>query len=725
MPGRTSRYREDVPFKPQFYPPSYDLKQAEARSRVFGIEHVPVLRPTVEQFNDPLSYIESLREIGERYGAVKIVPPPGWSPPCAIDPEKFRVATRLQRLNQMNGRTRSTVNYMESLMTFHEQQGQVFTDLPSINQRPIDLFKLKKEVAGMGGFDAVTQDKRWGDIGAKLGFNHSHAPSLANQVKTAYRKWILPFEEHIQRSLANAARKKKAAEQQRSQRRERRARDDDSDTEQPADSAKGQSVEGTLCSVCEEACVETGAARDDTITCDCCSGVYHIACLDPPPKVWRQDWFCAKCLADSVENFGFEDGGEYSLLEFAHTANRWKEHYFDMDLPGGGPAGVSEDDVEREFWRLVEDPYNEVEVEYGADLHATIHGSAFPTLDKQPDSPYASHPFNLNNLPTIAPSLLSHLNVNISGMMVPWVYVGHCFSTFCWHVEDHWAYAVNYVHLGETKTWYIVPEWGADMFEAAMRRAVPELFEKTPDLLFHLTTMLSPQFLKKEGVPVYAIDQRAGEFTVTWPRAYHCGFNHGFNVAEAVNFAPPDWLPAGRKCVERYRDYQRTPVFCHDELVIRVALKDSQASGMDKATFKYLQAELQAVLKKEVALRKIVQQCYPDVHSEEDNPWDSTSAAVRKKSTDDDEAIRCHECRSYVYLSYVVCGKGQRCPSSAGTAPVTAVKKEGDDQKESKPRYGAGRVGLVSADQMASQRKVCLSCIDKVQFVLASSSLSC
>jgi histone demethylase JARID1 len=225
--------------------------------------------------------------------------------------------------------------------------------------------------------------------------------------------------------------------------------------------------------------------------------------------------------------------------------------------------------------------------------------------------------------------------------------------------------------------------------------------------------MLSPQYLKKEGVPVYAIDQRAGEFTVTWPRAYHCGFNHGFNVAEAVNFAPPDWLPAGRKCVERYRDFQRTPVFCHDELVIRVALQDSQTSGMDQRTFRWLQAELQAVLRKEVALRKAVQLTFPDVNSEEDNPWDSTSAMVKKRVNEDDEAIRCHSCHSYVYLSYVVCGKGDRCPvarSNAGHSPAPGVKKEVDDSKK---RYGNGRIGLDSGDA-ASTRKVCLSCIDQV-----------
>ena len=44
------------------------------------------------------------------------------------------------------------------------------------------------------------------------------------------------------------------------------------------------------------------------------------------------------------------------------------------------------------------------------------------------------------------------------------------------------------------------------------------------------------------GVPIFRTDQHAGEFVITLPRAYHTGFNQGFNFAEAVNFAPPDWV---------------------------------------------------------------------------------------------------------------------------------------------------------------------------------------
>lgn len=77
-----------------------------------------------------------------------------------------------------------------------------------------------------------------------------------------------------------------------------------------------------------------------------------------------------------------------------------------------------------------------------------------------------------------------------------------CFSTFCWHNEDHWSYSINYLHWGEAKTWYGVPGDGAEKFEHAMKQVAPELFDSQPDLLHQLVTICNPNILMKAGVPV-------------------------------------------------------------------------------------------------------------------------------------------------------------------------------------------------------------------------------
>lgn len=38
-----------------------------------------------------------------------------------------------------------------------------------------------------------------------------------------------------------------------------------------------------------------------------------------------------------------------------------------------------------------------------------------------------------------------------------------------------------------------------------------------------------------------------GEFMISRAAAYHSGFNFGFNIAEAVNFAVADWIPVAKK----------------------------------------------------------------------------------------------------------------------------------------------------------------------------------
>jgi len=51
----------------------------------------------------------------------------------------------------------------------------------------------------------------------------------------------------------------------------------------------------------------------------------------------------------------------------------------------------------------------------------------------------------------------------------------------------------------------------------------------------------------ENGIRVVKNVHNENEFMISRAAAYHSGFNFGFNIAEAVNFALSDWLKIGPK----------------------------------------------------------------------------------------------------------------------------------------------------------------------------------
>jgi histone demethylase JARID1 len=93
--------------------------------------------------------------------------------------------------------TRANLNYLDQLAKFHKQHGHSLTRFPSVDKRPLDLFKLKKAVETRGGFERVCKQKKWAEIGRDLGYSGKIMSSLSTSLKNSYQKWLHPYEQYL------------------------------------------------------------------------------------------------------------------------------------------------------------------------------------------------------------------------------------------------------------------------------------------------------------------------------------------------------------------------------------------------------------------------------------------------------------------------------------------------------------------------------------------------
>ena len=203
------------------------------------------------------------------------------------------------------------------------------------------------------------------------------------------------------------------------------------------------------------------------------------------------------------------------------------------------------ENLEQDYWDMVENRKREFRVEYGNDVDTETFGSGFPLSERGRSLLGSNHPekaklpdpkfdtadyyketwWNLNNIPWTPDSVLRHVKVGINGINVPWMYYGSLFTSFCWHNEDNYLYSINYHHKGAPKQWYGVPGTKKDAsgLESVFKRYLSMKMRDVPDLLHHITTQFSPRLLQNAQVPIYKLLQHEGEYVVTFPRAFHGG----------------------------------------------------------------------------------------------------------------------------------------------------------------------------------------------------------
>ncbi|XP_039999500.1 lysine-specific demethylase 4A-like isoform X2 [Xiphias gladius] len=212
-----------------------------------------------------------------------------------------------------------------------------------------------------------------------------------------------------------------------------------------------------------------------------------------------------------------------TVREFRKVSNSDKfcsPHYDDFE------------ELERKYWKNV--TFNPPI--YGADVNGTLYD---PEVKE----------WNICHLDTILDTVEHESGITIEGVNTPYLYFGMWKTTFAWHTEDMDLYSINYLHFGEPKSWYCVPPEHGKRLERLAKGFFPGSAQNCEAFLRHKMTLISPSILKKYGIPFEKITQEAGEFMVTFPYAYHAGFNHGFNCAESTNFATERWIEYGKQAV--------------------------------------------------------------------------------------------------------------------------------------------------------------------------------
>ncbi|KAM9482803.1 uncharacterized protein kdm4aa isoform 3-T3 [Clarias gariepinus] len=194
------------------------------------------------------------------------------------------------------------------------------------------------------------------------------------------------------------------------------------------------------------------------------------------------------------------------------------------------PRYADFDELERKYWKnlTLNSPL------FGVDVNGTLY---------DPDVSV----WNIGHLNTILDTVEKESGIKIEGVNTPSLYFGMWKSTFAWHTEDMDLYSINYLHFGEPKSWYVVPPEYGKRLERLAKGFFPGSARSCEAFLRHKMTLISPSILRKYGIPLEKVAQEAGQFIVTFPYAYHAGFNHGFNCAESTNFATQRWIDYGKQ----------------------------------------------------------------------------------------------------------------------------------------------------------------------------------
>lgn len=151
----------------------------------------PVYAPTIQEFQDPLEFIEKITPEAEKYGICRIIPPSSFKPECKVN-DDMRFTAHNQYVHKMLYRWGPNRKHVAAIRKHLASQGIKMEHSPLIGGIEMDLSRLYHTVESFGGLKQVMEKKKWQKIADTL-----HIPKAAqdrvNKLYDAYCKYLVSY----------------------------------------------------------------------------------------------------------------------------------------------------------------------------------------------------------------------------------------------------------------------------------------------------------------------------------------------------------------------------------------------------------------------------------------------------------------------------------------------------------------------------------------------------
>uniref|UniRef100_A0A671MXT8 Protein Jumonji n=1 Tax=Sinocyclocheilus anshuiensis TaxID=1608454 RepID=A0A671MXT8_9TELE len=637
----TSASKSFKPAEPTHMPPPRPDRDRERRRAGWAaLGEVPIFKPSSREFQDPLLYLDSVRERADSSGLCRVLPPPDWRPECKLN-DDMRFVTQVQRIHKLGRRWGPNVQKLACIKKHLKSQGISMDEPPLIGGCEVDLARFSELVCDMGGMQQVMDLKKWSRLADLLRIPKSAQDRLA-KLQEAYLQYLLSYdllspEEHRQLEQEVLA-EKEALECKRG------PLEGHSDIGQRTLALPRYEPKNGL----------TGLNHRNGFR-------NHNKEPDNQRQAGRRRLFAREkkgekvdideAVEEAVDEGVLSDqhkciykGRSVSLTTFYRIARNTMLMCFNKE-PGAA-------EVEQDYWRIVEQRDCHVAVHYGK-VDTNTHGSGFPVGKSEP---FSKHGWNLNVLPNNSGSILRHLGA-VPGVTVPWLNIGMVFSTSCWSQDQNrYIYILFHDNFCPSRYRYSIPAEEKTKLDKVVHTLLQA--NGTPGLeMLEKNIMISPEVLCREGIKVHRTVQQSGQFVVVFPGAFVSRVCCGYSVSETVHFATPQWMNLGYEAAKDLKCRHIAKPFSMEKLLYQIATAEAKRENrLVLSTISSLLKDLRNIEMKqrqdlyEAGLLSSARYC---THDNNQSPAD-TRKKPRKWLALESSERRCQTCQHLCYLSMVV-----------------------------------------------------------------------